>query len=244
MTEKCENMKSMEEKKISDTSEKVWIVIPLYHEETVVRSVIEEIRKSGFGNIIIVDDGSHDNTFNEAKKTGVVTLRHRINRGKGAATRTGIEAAKVLGADIVITMDGDGQHNPEDIRALIQPIQSKKVDVALGTRLTDTRGMPFYKIIGNYIGNFFTWYFYGLWVSDSQSGFRAYSRHAVDVIDTRTDRYEYDSEVIREIRMHRLKFKEIPITVRYTHYSEHKRYRQNFLNGLKTIYSMIFRIIH
>jgi len=233
----------MTEKNSPNIPKKIWIVIPAYHEETVIQSVIREISESGFENIIVIDDGSDDNTFEKAQNVGAIAIRHRMNRGKGAATRTGIEAAKLLDADIVVTMDGDGQHDPNDIHRLVQPIINGHCHVSLGTRLKNTKGMPLYKIIGNYIGNFFTWYLYGLWVSDSQSGFRAYSRHAIDVIDTRTDRYEYDSEVIREIRMHRLKFREIPITVRYTSYSETKQYRQNFLNGLKTVYKMLLRII-
>ena len=228
----------------SDIAKKTWIIIPAYHEEAVVQSVIEEIRKSGFDNIIVIDDGSRDRTFNEAQKSGVVALRHRINRGKGAATKTGIEAAKKFNADVLVTMDGDGQHDPNDIYRLVAPIFEKRCDVVLGTRLRNTHGMPLYKIIGNYIGNFFTWYFYGLWVSDSQSGFRAYSRYAAEMIDTQTDRYEYDSEVIREIRTHRLKFREVPIAVRYTKYSETKAHRQNFTNGLKTLYKMILRVLH
>lgn len=236
-------MKSMEEKKISDTSEKVWIIIPVYHEEAVVCSVIAEIRKSGFGNIIVVDDGSHDNTFNEAKKTGVVALRHRINRGKGAATRTGIEATKLFGADIIVTMDGDGQHNPEDITSLIAPLREKNANVVLGTRLKHPKGMPWYKQVHNMIGNVIVWYLYGLWVSDSQSGFRAYSRYAAECIDTKTDRYEYDSEVIREIKKHRLTYCEVPIEVRYTKYSMGKIHKQSFLTGIKTVFRMLFHMV-
>jgi glycosyltransferase involved in cell wall biosynthesis len=174
----------------------------------------------------------------------ITALRHKINRGKGAATKTGIEAAKLLGADIIVTMDGDGQHDPKDIEKLIDPILKKNCDVVLGSRLVNPKGMPKHKIVANHIGNFFTWYLFGLWVTDSQSGFRAYSRHAAEVINTKADRYEYDSEVIREIYVYKLKFTEIPIAVRYTEYSMGKFQKQGFANGIVTLYKMFWKLIH
>lgn len=227
------------------TSDKIiFIVIPAFNEASVIQKVITEIRNAGYSNIIVVDDGSTDDTWAKAfKLIGRKALRHKINRGKGAATKTGIEAAKLLGADVVVTIDGDGQHAPKDIQKVIRPIMDNRCDVVLGTRLINPRGMPWYKIIANYIGNLATWLLFGLWVTDSQSGFRAYSRHATEVINTKADRYEYDSEVIREIYIYKLKFEEIPITVRYTDYSMNKLQKQGFINGLKTIYKMIWGLI-
>ncbi len=222
----------------------MWIVIPAYNEEKVIQDVIREIQAAGYRNIIVVDDGSTDQTYEKAKAIpDVIALKHSINRGKGAATKTGIEAAKMLGANIIVTMDGDGQHNPEDIARLIDPIKNNHCDVVLGTRLIDPKGMPQHKILANWIGNVVTWYFYGLWVSDSQSGFRAYSRHASELINTKTDRYEYDSEVIREIYLYKLQYKEVPIEVRYTEYSMGKIHKQSFANGLKTLYKIIWNLI-
>lgn len=222
----------------------MYIVIPAYNEEKVIQDVIREIQAAGYKNIIVVDDGSADQTYEKARAMpGVVALKHLINRGKGAATKTGIEAAKMLGAGIIVTLDGDGQHNPEDIARLIDPIRNNHCDVVLGTRLIDPRGMPRHKILANWIGNAVTWYFYGLWVSDSQSGFRAYSRHASELINTKTDRYEYDSEVIREIYLYKLKYKEVPIEVRYTAYSMGKIHKQSLTNGLKTLHKIIWNIV-
>jgi glycosyltransferase involved in cell wall biosynthesis len=223
-------------------TEKIFIVIPAFNEEAVIQDVIDETKKSGYENIIIIDDGSSDDTFQKAKERNVFALRHKINRGKGAAAKTGIEAAKLLGAEIAVTMDADGQHNPADIAKMVQLLEDGH-DVVLGTRLQNPTGMPQYKIFANQIGNFFTWMIYGLWVTDSQSGFRAYSRRAMEQIDTRTDHYEYDSEVIREIRRNQLKHVEIPIEVRYTEYSMSKLQKQGFVNGLKTLYNMIWSII-
>lgn len=229
---------------MENVAPKIMIVIAAYNEAAVIKNVITEINNFGFFDIIIVDDGSHDNTYLVAREMpGVIALRHKLNRGKGAATKTGMEAAKLLGADIIVTMDGDGQHDPSDIKNLIAPIKDQNFDAILGSRLISPEGMPFYKIIHNKIANLITWYLYGLWVTDSQSGFRAYSKKAARSIHTHGDRYEYDSEVIREIYKHKLKYKEIPIQVRYTDYSMGKIQKQGLLNGIKTLYKMLWNIV-
>ncbi|MCD6149196.1 glycosyltransferase family 2 protein [bacterium] len=223
---------------------KIYIVIPAYNEATIIQNVIAEIKNTGYENIIVIDDGSFDNTYEKAGEIENITvLRHKINRGKGAAAKTGIEAAKLLGADIIVTMDSDGQHDPKNIENLVDPIINEKFDAVLGTRLINPKGMPLHKILHNKIANLITWYLYGLWVTDSQSGFRAYSKNAFNAINTRTDNYAYDSEVIREIYNHKLKYKEVPISVRYTEYSMGKSQKQSFVNGLKTAYKMIWRVI-
>lgn len=222
----------------------VVVVVPAYNEAKVIAAVIGEIQAAGDYHIVVVDDGSKDGTFQAAAScTGVVVLRHRINRGKGAATKTGIVAANRVGADIVVTVDGDGQHDPTDIEALVAPIQRGQCDVVLGCRPKVPGEMPFIKIVANKIGNIVTWLFYGIHVSDSQSGFRAYSRFAATIIDTKADKYEYDSKVIREINNNRLKFVEVPIKVRYTEYSMGKPQKQGFINGLKTLVRMIWGML-
>jgi len=230
---------------MKETDKKIYIVIPAFNEASVIQDVIQEVQSAGYANIIVVDDGSTDDTQSKASEIiGKNSLRHKINRGKGAATKTGIEAAKLLGADIIVTIDGDGQHDPQDIAKLVEPIQKQVCEVVLGSRLTNPEGMPWYKIIHNKIANVITWYLFGLWVTDSQSGLRAYSRHAAEIINTRGDRYEYDSEVLREIHIYKLKFSEVPIKVRYTDYSMGKIQKQGLINGIKTLYKMVWRIIN
>jgi UDP-N-acetylglucosamine---dolichyl-phosphate N-acetylglucosaminyltransferase len=222
----------------------VYVVIPAYNESQVISDVIKETQAAGDYSIIVVDDGSKDTTYDDvATCRGVIALRHKINRGKGAATKTGIVAANRLGAEIIVTMDGDGQHDPSDIKALVQPIINGKCDVVLGTRPKRNGDMPFIKIIANNIGNLITWILYGIHVSDSQSGFRAYSRYAANIIDTKADKYEYDSKVIREINNNRLKYLEVSIKVRYTEYSMGKPQKQGFINGMKTLVRMIWDML-
>jgi glycosyltransferase involved in cell wall biosynthesis len=219
----------------------IYIVIPVYNESRIIQEVIGEIQKAGYRNIIIVDDGSSDNTYSVANEVlDVIVLRHKINRGKGAAIKTGISAAELCGAEVVVTIDGDGQHDPNDIKRMTDPIIDDNCDVVLGTRMLNSSGMPYLKIIANKIGNFCTLILYGILVTDSQSGFRAYSKYAAKIIDTKADKYEYDSKVIREINHNRLRFIEVPIQVRYTEYSMAKKQKQGFVNGLKTLVRMVW----
>ena len=219
-------------------NKKIYIIIPVYNEAPVIQETVAEIKKAGYNNIIVVDDGSSDDSYYKLLEMDVTAFRLAINRGKGAAVKTGMEAAKILGADVVVTMDGDGQHNPGDIASMLNLI-NQGYDVVLGSRLKNPKGMPWYKIIANHLGNFFTFLIYGLWVTDSQSGFRVYSKKAMELINTQTDRYEYDSEVIREIKRHNLKYTEVPIEVRYTDYSMNKVNKQGLKNGIKTLIKML-----
>lgn len=228
---------------MSNSSVKVAIVIPAYNEDTVIGSVIRSISSLGYSTVLVVDDGSTDHTSQAATAAGALVVTHRLNRGKGAATRTGLEAAKLLDADIVVTLDGDGQHNPGDIPVLIRPLELNQCDVVLGTRPKHPSAMPVTRIVSNHIANFVTWTFSGLYVQDSQSGFRAYNRKALRLISTSADSYDYESEVIREIRHHRLIYREVPIGVHYTDYSMSKPTRQDFANGFKTLYKIIWKVI-
>lgn len=228
----------------SVSEENICVVLPAFNEEQVIGEVIEGIKKHGYRHIIVVDDASLDKTGETAALiAGVTVLTHKINRGKGAATKTGIEAAKLRSAAVIVTMDADGQHDPGDINRLVQPIRNGKCEVTLGTRLTNTAGMPARKILANQIGNLITWLLYGLWVTDSQSGMRAYSKKAAELIETKADRYEYESEVIREIKNKKLRFLEVPIRTIYTEYSMGKRQKQGLINGLRALYKMIWNMI-
>ena len=221
----------------------VYIVIPARNEATVIGDVIVGIKKAGFENIIIVDDGSNDNTLEAAKNAGTLALRHKINRGKGAAVKTGLVAAQIKNAKIVVTMDGDGQHDPNDIQAVIVPIISHQADVVLGTRLLDSKNISVYKVFANKTANILTRLLTGLWVADSQSGFRAFDAKALAVMAHVGDKYEYDSEIIRQIARNRLKYTEVPIRVYYTDYSKGKAHKQGIVNGCKTLYRLVWNII-
>lgn len=219
------------------TEKKTYIVVPAYNESEVIGLVLDELHKQNYRNIIVVDDGSTDSTYFTAKEKGVVVVQHMLNRGKGAAVKTGIEAAKILHADQVVTFDADGQHEPQDIKDALKLLE--KFDIVLGKRDFMEKHIPFFKKVGNFLGNLITWFVHGLWVQDSQSGMRVYSKKAISLIETQADRYDYDSEIMREIVRNKLSFTEMPIHVRYTEYSQKKANRQSYSGAVRTVIRMI-----
>jgi glycosyltransferase involved in cell wall biosynthesis len=225
--------------------EKICVVLPAYSEGKVIRKVINSIKKEGFLNIVVIDDGSKDDTKEEASLTGALVLSHPINRGKGAATQTGLDAAKMMDVDIIVTMDSDGQHDPKDIFKLITPISQKKADVVIGSRMIQKKGMPRSRIFMNNIANLITYIFFGVMVSDSQSGFRAYSKNALSEVYTYLDRYEFESEMLGQIKRANLVLKEVPIKVIYSDYSLNKyKHHSNFSSqGLTNGIKMVVRLI-
>lgn len=220
---------------------KLVIIIPAYNEESVIKVVLDKIPKTllGVDEIIslVVDDGSSDNTYEIASANTKFVARHVINLGVGAALTTGFAAARKLKADIVVMLDADGQHNPEDINKLIQPIIDKRADIVIGTRMKNTKGMPVIKIVGNFLMNVMTWIFFQEWSSDTQSGMRALSRKALDKIDIQSLGYEVCSEMIGEAKRTRLKLLEVEIKTIYTDYSKAKG--QSALNAVNIFTRLI-----
>ena len=214
---------------------KTLIALPAYNEAKVIGGVIENIKKEGYKNILVVDDASKDSTSYTAKKAGAIVLRHVINRGAGAATMTAIEYARDNGYLELVLLDSDGQHDPKDIKKLLKA----KGDVVIGIRDWKSKTMPWSRKFFNVIGNVVTWIFFGLYVKDSQSGFKVLRRKALERIQLTYDRYEFCSELIGEIKNQRLSYAQIPIKVIYTDYSRSKG--QNFLNGIKMVLRLIFR---
>lgn len=220
---------------------KLAILIPAYNEERTVGQVIQQVTSVKLPGvekeIIVVDDGSSDNTANIARSSGAIVVSHLLNRGIGGALGTGIEAALRLGADVVVTFDADGQHSPDDIRKVAEPIQIGRADAVIGSRMMDPSGMPWTRQIANRIASLVTLILFRIRTTDSQSGLRAFSRLAAQQIRIRTNNYEVSSEICGEIGRHRLRFLEVPIQVIYTDYSLSKG--QGFTVGLMTLFRLI-----
>ena len=191
--------------------------------------------------VVIVNDGSFDLTAVKAKSAGATVLTHRINRGMGASLGTGLAYAKKTGADVAVTMDSDGQHDAKDIAPLIEPILNKKAEVVIGSRrLDDSENMPKSRKLINFASNLLTRIIFGVWTSDSLSGFRAFSRKAVELIEIRTERMETSNEFFQQIREHRLKVAEVPIKVIYTDYSLAKGQKPG--NAFAIIFRLLLRL--
>jgi glycosyltransferase involved in cell wall biosynthesis len=190
------------------------LVIPAHNEEPRIGKVLEEAKRYA-SQIIVVDDGSEDKTVKIAESFKVTVLSHLINLGKGAALKTGCEAAFKMGAQVVVTLDSDGQHNPGDIPRFIKSIQEKKIDFVLGSRNLGF-GMPLIRIIGNKIDSFLIKLFFGIYVTDPLCGFRALTRKAYQKIIWESSGYGVETEMIAKAGMKNISFVEIPIETVYT----------------------------
>ncbi len=217
------------------------IVIPAYNEEATIAQVVREAVQVA-DVVVVVDDGSRDQSAALAKQAGALVVRHAVNRGLGGALGTGIAAAVKLGATAIVTMDADGQHRAEDARRVLVRVEQGDVDFVIGSRLIpgDAGGkMPLRRIIFNSIGNVLTYVLFGVWVSDSQSGLRGLSRGAAESLDLRTNGMEVSSEFIKELKEKRWRYAEIAIPAIYTEYSMSKG--QSLFVGVKTAAKLIIR---
>lgn len=219
---------------------RVCVVIPAYNEATVIGEVVKSARevflksKKAYDiDIVVVNDGSKDETANEAKKGGAIVINHILNSGAGSATLTGLAYARQHNYDIAATMDADGQHAPDDVLEGIKSIDQGNADLLIGSRLIDSRGMSKIKVMGNKGLSLFTYLLFGINVTDSQSGLRIFSKRAIDGLQWKSTGYEFCSEMIWRAKQARMNVSEYPIKAIYTDYSKAKG--QNNWNAINIV---------
>jgi glycosyltransferase involved in cell wall biosynthesis len=195
---------------------RVVAVIPAYNEERFIGSVVLRTR-SQVGAVVVVDDGSCDATAAIAEAAGAVVVRHEQNQGKGAALNTGFAQAWALDPDVIVTLDGDGQHLPEEMPALLAPILAGEADLVIGSRYLNRgeNGVPGYRAWGHRAFNLLTQAASGVGASDSQSGFRAFSPRAAEGVRFASDGFSVESEMQFLVRERGLRLVEVPITADY-----------------------------
>jgi len=217
---------------------KTYIIIPAFNEGKVIGTVIKNLIKSGYKNVVVVDDCSTDKTKDISIKAGAIVLRHVINRGQGAALKTGNEYALQNGADIIVHFDADGQMQVSDIKKMIEPLIKKKAEITMGSRfLGKAENIDTGKKIVLKLARVVVFILYGLWLTDSQNGFRAMNRHAAKMIGITSNKMEHAGEILHEIKRKKHKFKEIPVIIKYTDYSMSKgqSWTRSFSLGTKMI---------
>ncbi len=218
----------------------IFIVLPAYNEEQKIGRVIRDLFQHGFKNIIVVDDGSDDNTVSEAVTAGAKVLKHMINRGQGAALQTGNEFVLQNGAEIVVHFDSDGQFNVNDINKGIEKLIEENLDIVFGSRFLDTRSkvpffkkyfiLPFSRIINNFITK--------LNLSDVHNGFRIMHRRALEKINITQDQMAHNSEIPRLVKENNLKYGELPVEVLYFENG------QGVSGGLKILWDLLIAKIN
>jgi len=213
------------------------IIVPAYNEAGSVGRVVRGLFELGFENVLVIDDGSTDKSFQEASRAGAKVFRHEINRGQGASLETGNEYARRKGFDTVVHFDGDDQFNPADISGALKKIETGECDIVLGSRFLDNRSkLPFLKryfILP--IARIINFLFTGVWLSDAHNGFRVLGSDALDKIRINQDGMAHNTEIIKQIKKHGLKYCEYPVEVRYNEFG------QGIKEGVEIIWDLLIR---
>ena len=209
--------------------------IPAFNEEKFIGKVIKETKKY-VNQVIVVNDGSTDKTALIAEKEGVLVINHKNNKGKGIAVNTIFDKSREIKADILILLDGDGQHQPKEIPSLTKPIIYNKADIVVGSRFIKNKNfVPFYRKIGLHILTVLTNLCSKIKLKDSQSGFRAFSKKAINNLYFKEKGLAVESEMQFLAKKNKLRMLEIPITTLY----EEKAKRNPLFHGFGVLISII-----
>jgi len=201
--------------KSNTNNSKVFIIIPTFNEEGRIKGVLNKVLKY-YQNVIVVDDFSTDNTVNDIKSCkGVKLIELKENRGAGYATKIGCDwAFNEEKADIVVTIDGDGQHAPEDIYLVLDKIEEVQLDIVFGYR-PRKKNMPFIKKVGNYTLSKLSNLLFKVKLTDTLTGFHAFTKKAYPKIKWESDRYEFVTELIYKVYKSELKYGEVAVQTIY-----------------------------
>lgn len=196
------------------------VTIPAYNEEDnigkIIRGIVQLSLPRVKKEVIVIDDGSKDGTAAVAKREGVFVVSHKKNRGYGGALQTCFQVARTKKADLLVVIDGDGQHDPKEIPKLIAPILRKRADLVIGSRfLNPNDTTPLIRKLGIKAVNFFYNFGAKTKISDSQSGFRAYCKRAVDVLSLEEKGMAISTEILVKTRRKNFTMEEVPISCRY-----------------------------
>jgi glycosyltransferase involved in cell wall biosynthesis len=191
-------------------------ILPAFNEEVSIGSMVLHAKQHA-DHVVVIDDGSKDRTSEVAYLAGAEVIRHPRNLGKGKALKTAFDHVAKNGCKIIVTMDSDGQHDPDDIRKLIGPIVKGEADIVNGSRYMNgsDKNTPFYRRIGQNILDYVTNLNSGLHITDTQSGFRAFARHTLPAFNFKCNGLAIESEMLMDAANAGLRIKEVEIGVRY-----------------------------
>ncbi len=216
-----------------------FVIMPAYNEGRALAGTLESLLPFRYA-VVVIDDGSKDDTAAVAGEFPVHLVRHPINLGQGAALQTGMTYALSRGAKYIVHFDADGQHNPAEIADLVAHLQHDECDVVLGSRFLrsgDSAAVPFGRRWVLRTAVYVNWLLTGVKLSDAHNGFRALSRTAAERIQLEEDGFAHASEIVAQIRRLKLRYVEHPTGIRYTEYSRAKG--QSFWNGFNVIFDLL-----
>jgi glycosyltransferase involved in cell wall biosynthesis len=196
---------------------RVLVCIPAYNESIKIGEVVKRARTYA-SEVIVCDDGSTDDTAREAEAAGATVIRHRVNKGYGSALKTLFRIAKEKNADVMVTIDADGQHDPDQIPNLLEPVLREGFDIVIGSRFLNTHDrekVPSYRSFGIKTLTLLTKIASNRNITDSESGFRAYGKTALSKIQLQDNGFGAVSEILLRASDHNLSIKEVPATISY-----------------------------
>ncbi len=228
----------MKSKKSTPSKPQILAAIPSFNEGLYIGSVILQTKKF-VDQVIVIDDGSTDNTAEIARAAGAVVIKHRQNYGKGVAVSSAFKEAQLRKAQVLVLLDGDGQHDPAQIPEIIRPLLEKKADVVIGSRFLEAKKfVPKYRTFGQSVLTWITNLGSRTSLTDSQSGFRGFSRKAVEAMDLKEKGLSVESEMQLVMREKGLKILEVPIKAHY-HGKAKRNPLAHFLNVVNRIMRMM-----
>lgn len=197
-------------------NKRIVVIIPSYNEERFIGSVVLKLLRFPV-SVIVVDDGSTDETGDVAAAAGAMVVRQPSNQGKGAALNAGFQQARELNPDAIVIIDADGQHLPEELPRVVQPILDDAADIVVGSRyLSHTSSVPAHRVVGHLLFRWLTSLASGIAISDTQSGYRAFSPRAFQQANFHSHGFSVESEMQFMAFEHGLRVAEVPITIRYS----------------------------
>jgi glycosyltransferase involved in cell wall biosynthesis len=218
---------------------KVIAAIPAYNEANHIISIIKETWRY-VDQVFVIDDGSTDGTGEIAEAAGATVIKHDHNQGKGAAINSAFGIARELQPTAMVLLDGDGQHSPEEIPFLLDPVLSGEVDMVVGSRFLRNNRIPKYRMLGQAILTLTTNIGTGIKISDTQSGFRSFSQKAINNMSFRESGFAVESEMQFEARKYNLKVAEVPIATNY----DEKVKRSPVVHGLGVFFRVLNLILN
>jgi len=193
---------------------KICVIIPTHNEAQTIKILVTQIRKQSL-DVLVIDDGSIDKTIIEAQTAGAKLIKHDLNKGKGISLREGFDFAINNNYDAVITMDGDGQHDPENLHNFIEKMREHQADIIIGNRMEKTKKMPPARFITNRFMSFIISKICHQPIPDSQCGFRLITVKVLKSLKLSTSNFEIESEVLIEASRKKYKIESIPVKTIY-----------------------------
>jgi len=211
---------------------KVWVIIPALNEEKHIGTVISKT-KHFIKNVVVVNDGSKDRTAESSEKAGAVVISHAVNLGKGAALRTGCSFAMRKGAQKVVLLDADSQHEPEEIPKFLKLLERSDIVFSYRTR---RENMPSVLKFGNSLISYMIFLLYGIRIKDTQCGYRAFNSRIYKKIRWKSSDYSMESEMVANVGKKKIKYSQLPIRTIYA-----DNYKgTTVLDGIKIVFDLLW----